>query len=372
MEKKVVQQRIAAFPTTLEEIKALIAAVDPVSYARTRNFQDGAVTRLSPYISRGVISTKQIYEHVLSLNLTWEQTEKFVQELAWRDYWQQVWITKGNLIDADLKNEQVPVSHDQVPTALIQAKTGIEAVDEALSELYETGYMHNHMRMYVAAMACNFGQSHWFQPAKWMYYHLLDGDWASNALSWQWVAGANANKKYYANQENINKYFGTSQRGTFLDRPYEDFNDMEIPEALSTTTNFEEKTNLPVSKRMEFDPNKDFLIYNYYNLDPFWCCERTANRVLLLEPSFFEKFPVSQHCLKFVLDLSQNITGIQVFTGEFHELKQAFPKAKFLYKEHPTNSHYHGLETSRDWMADVKGYYPSFFAFWKRYKKKLL
>ena len=50
-----------------------------------------------------------------------------------------------------------------------------------------------------------------------MYYHLLDGDWASNALSWQWVAGSNANKKYYANQDNINKYFNSSQKQTFLD-----------------------------------------------------------------------------------------------------------------------------------------------------------
>lgn len=372
MEQTAVFQSSVSFPWELDKIMARVRAIDPQLYARTRNFEEGAVTRLSPYISRGVISTKQVYDHVMSLDLPWEKTEKFVQELAWRDYWQQVWIAKGDLIDSDLKHEQHPVANFQIPEALIQANTGIEAVDRALQDFFETGYMHNHMRMYVAAIACNFGQSHWLQPAKWMYYHLLDGDWASNALSWQWVAGSNANKKYYANQENINKYFNSSQRRTFLDRPYEDFPEMGVPEELKVTLHFDSHTTLPTQKELKIDSGLDFLIYNYYNLDAHWHADLSVNRVLLLEPSFFEKYPISQKCLEFALDLSKNISGIQVFVGEFQELKQACPEAKFTFKEHPTNRHYVGREESREWMADVQGYFPSFFAFWKKYKKKLV
>lgn len=371
MEIADVLQQENTLPTEIAGIEARIQSIDPVLYARTRNFEDGAVTRLSPYISRGVISTKQVYEHVLELDLPWAQTEKFVQELAWRDYWQQVWIAKGNLIDADLKNEQQPVTNFQVPKALLNAKTGIESVDRSINALHDTGYMHNHMRMYVAAIACNFGQSHWSQPAKWMYYHLLDGDWASNALSWQWVAGANANKKYYANQENINKYFKSKQRGTFMDRPYEDFPNMGVPEELKCTIPFTLKTQLPNQKTIDFDSSKDFLIYDYYNLDPYWHVNSSANRVLLLEPSYFDKYPISSRCLDFVFDLTGNIPEIQVFAGEFRELKQAYPESKFIFKEHPSHPHYDGHEESRDWMADVQGYFPSFFAFWKKYKKKL-
>lgn len=370
MDKAATSFQKDSFPTVIEQIEARIQAVDPICYARTRNFQDGAVTRLSPYISRGVISTKQVYDHVMGLGLPWEQTEKFVQELAWRDYWQQVWIAKGDLIDRDLKNEQLPVANREVPQALLQADTGIQAVDQALQQLFETGYMHNHMRMYVAAIACNFGQSHWSQPAKWMYYHLLDGDWASNALSWQWVAGANANKKYYANQENINKYFDSTQRGTFMDKPYEAFGDMGIPDELASTALFERKTPLPKLVETHFDSGKDFLIYNYYNLDPYWHAGGDKNRVLLLSPSFFEKYPVCQNCMDFVLGLAKNIPDIQVFVGEFQDLKQAHPTAQFIFKEHPSNA-YEGQEESRDWMADVQGYFPSFFAFWKKYKKQL-
>ena len=81
--------------------------------------------------------------------------------------------------------------------------------------------MHNHLRMYVASIVCNVAQSHWINPARWMYYYLLDADWASNSLSWQWVAGSNSNKKYFANQDNINKYCLTTQKGTFLDLDYQ-------------------------------------------------------------------------------------------------------------------------------------------------------
>ncbi|MGF1923304.1 MAG: FAD-binding domain-containing protein, partial [Bacteroidia bacterium] len=78
----------------------------------------------------------------------------------------------------------------------------------------------------------NLAKSYWQHPSHWMYYHLLDGDWASNTLSWQWVAGANSNKKYFANQENINKYASTSQQQTVLDYTYEELPELAIPSNL--------------------------------------------------------------------------------------------------------------------------------------------
>ena len=98
-----------------------------------------------------------VFQHILNLELAYFDTVKLIQELAWRDYWQQVWIAKGTAIDNDLKHEQPHVSHHKIPSTLIQAQTGIEAVDQAILEFYNTGYMHNHMRMYVASIACNIG-----------------------------------------------------------------------------------------------------------------------------------------------------------------------------------------------------------------------
>ncbi len=359
------------FPTTYNEIEQRVRGINPLKYGKTRNFIDGAVTHLSPYISRGVISTKQILSKILKQGHKPEVIEKFIQELAWRDYWQQVWIAKGDDINTDIRNKQTPVSNTDIPEAIAKASTGIEAIDIAISTFYKTGYLHNHMRMYLASMACNIAQSHWKLPAQWMYYHLLDADWASNALSWQWVAGANSNKKYYANQENINKYCYTNQKNTFLDVPYEAFSTLEIPEVLQEITILNLETPLPSSPSILVDETLPTLLYNFHNLDLFWKKEISANRILLLEPSYFKQYPVSQKTIDFILALSKNIADIQVYVGEFDELVKSHSLGTIYYKEHPLNRHYRGTEESRDWMFSVEGYYPSFFAFWKKCKKEL-
>lgn len=361
------------FKTDYQEILDQIDEVDPIAYGRTRNFIDGDVSKLSPYISRGVISTKQVMKRILERGFNPDDIQKWLQELAWRDYWQLIWIEKGNGINSDLRREQPEVESYQIPKAVLEARTGITAIDESIEQFYKTGYIHNHVRMYIASIACNIGKSHWRLPARWMYYHLKDGDWASNALSWQWVAGANSNKKYVANQNNINKYCRTNQEGTFLDVPYEVFDSMEVPKVLSSLIEPEFKTLLPESGKISIDPDKPTLIYNYYNLDPIWMQELDANRVLLLEPSIFDENPVSKKNISFVLKLGKNIPRLQVFIGEFEELVQNYSlqEADVYFKEHPLNCNYRGTEQPRDWMFSIKGYYPSFFKFWNEARKEL-
>ncbi len=364
---------IPLFPTAYNEITQRIRSVDPVKYGKTRNFVNGAVTYLSPYISRGVISTKQILSEILKRGYQANTIEKFIQELAWRDYWQQIWIAKGETINTDLKNKQYSISNTAIPKSIVDANTGIEAIDTAIDHFYKTGYMHNHVRMYIASIACNIAQSHWKVPAQWMYYHLLDADWASNALSWQWVAGTNSNKKYYANQENINKYCFTNETATFLDVPYDAFSTLPIPAVLQEASSLNLETPLPISSQIKIDASLPTLLYNFYNLDPLWKKEIQANRVLLLEPSHFKAYPISQKTIDFIVALLANIEGIQIYVGEFDELVTSFAldTKSIYYKEHPLNKHYQGIEELRDWMFTVKGYYPSFFAFWKKCKKEL-
>ena len=358
------------FGTDYHDILEQIEKIDPIDYGKSRNFVDGSVTKLSPYISRGVISTRQVFQSVIDRGFDLKKIEKFIQELAWRDYWQQVWIAKGDVINQDLKREQPNVQNLQMPSSIINAGTGIHAIDMAIEELYETGYLHNHVRMYTASIACNIGGSHWRTPAQWMYYHLLDGDWASNALSWQWVAGANAGKQYYANQENINRYCYSRQKGTFLDVEYEEFEHLEIPESLSDLSMPDLKVELPESDSLVIDSSKPTLIYNWYNLDPKWHENEDVNRVLLLEPSVFEKYPISKSSIDFMMGLSKNIENIQIFVGEFSELADNYAINEIIYKEHPLNN-YRGKEEARDWMFGVTGYYPSFFGFWKKCQKEL-
>lgn len=360
------------FPTEYDAILDRIATIDPVGYGKSRNYVDGAVSYLSPYISRGVISTKFVYQKLLKRGFHPSPILKFIQELAWRDYWQQVWIAKGDAINQDLKHIQEPVVTYGISAVINRAKTGIDVIDTSINQFYKTGYLHNHLRMYIASIACNIGQNHWKTPAQWMYYHLLDADWASNALSWQWVAGANSNKKYYANQENINNFCYSTQIDTFLDVSYDDFESLPVPETLLLSEILELKTPLPEPKPITINEQLPTLIYNFYNIDPLWKKELTVNRILLLEPSHFKQYPVSQKSINFIIGLAKNIKDIQLFVGEFNELTTAHNLERIYYKEHPLNNHYKGIEEQRDWMFSIKGYYPSFFAFWKKCKKEII
>ena len=360
------------FPVEIDQIISLLEKIKPAKYASTRNYKNGAVSRLSPYISRGFLSTKIIYNHIKSTGISWDKAEKYIQELAWRDYWQLVWKNKQDLIFSDLKRPQEDIESYSMPKAVVEANTKIDAIDEAINELYQTGYVHNHMRMYLASLCCNIAKCHWKHPAKWMYFYLLDGDLASNMLSWQWVAGSNSSKKYLANQENINKFFDSQQKNTFLDISYDELSNIPIPLQLKEAMYFENNSSISTYKSDKIQPNIRTLVYNYYNLDPKWEVDKCAQRVFLLEPSIFEKHPVSQDCLRFALALSKNIPDCKLFVGEFKDLKQKVGKGEIAYKEHPLNTNYHGVEFNREYLSSITGYHKSFFSFWKKCKKEIL
>jgi len=359
------------FPTKYSEILERIQEIDPIKYGQTRNHLNGAVTYLSPYISRGVISTKLVLDAVLSKGYPIEEIESFVKELSWRDYFQRLGQVRN--LDNDIKFTQSEVENLQIPISVNHAETGIHAIDQAIQDLYANGYMHNHMRMYTAALVTNIGKSHWLLPSKWMYYHLLDGDWASNRCSWQWVCGANSNKKYIANQENINRFSATQQQGKFLDRPYESLPPKKIPKELIETSQMNLETELPTPLEIHMNTSLPTFVYNYYNLDPNWHCDEDGNRILLLDPSFFAEHPVSSKCINFMLELGKNIENLQIFVGTFLELKEMYLLNQMHFKEHPLNIGYIGLEEPRDWISTaVTGYFPSFFAYWKLLNKELL
>jgi deoxyribodipyrimidine photo-lyase len=366
------------FPTHYETILSKINTIHPEKYAKTRNFLNGHITYLSPYISRGVISTKQVMDIVLKNGFSLFQSEKLIQELAWREYYQRVWQVKKEQIWDDLKQAQPDVSHHEILASLLNSSTGIQVIDEQISQLYAKGYIHNHIRMYLASITCNIGKAHWKIPAKWLYYHLLDGDIASNNCSWQWVAGSFSSKKYYCNQENINKYTNSNQTGTFLDNSYEQIVSMQVPDSLKATATLEIHTNLPDTKRPTLDLSKPTLIYNSYNLDPIWRVNENVNRVLLLEPSHFATNPVSTNVLNFILELSKNISEIQIFVGEITEISALYSETGMdinkviISKEHSAFDYYPGIKDQRDWMfSSVSGNYPSFFKFWQKCQQSI-
>jgi deoxyribodipyrimidine photo-lyase len=218
------QALLTQFPPTREAAYARLAAVNPAAYARTRNALDGAVTRLSPYLTHGLLSLREVHTAVHA-RYPLDAKHKLVFELGWRAYWHHVWEHLGDDIHQSL---HAGLLHDDaylpdMPTDVLEARTGIAAIDMAVRELYATGYLHNHARMWLASYVVHLRKVHWHAGAQWMLGHLLDGDVASNHLSWQWVAGTGSSKPYLFNADNVAKYAAAQWHspGTAIDTSYE-------------------------------------------------------------------------------------------------------------------------------------------------------
>lgn len=201
--------------------RALLA--DPAAYARTRNHLDGAVTALSPYLTHGLIGEDELAamwrkRHGLGLD------DKLLLELAWRVFFQDVWGWHGEAILADMRPSVLPGARYQhsLPADIVQARTGVPVIDASVCRLYADGYLHNHQRMWLASYCVHLRKVAWRTAADWMYGHLLDGDLASNHLSWQWVAGTFSARPYLFNAANVARYAPTlASPGTAIDRSYE-------------------------------------------------------------------------------------------------------------------------------------------------------
>ncbi|GAC1670199.1 MAG: hypothetical protein NVS9B2_15880 [Steroidobacteraceae bacterium] len=188
---------------TLAAAQARIAAVRPAAYARTRNALDGAVSQLSPYITHGFVTLAEVLAGVAKRHARGVQ-HKFVYELGWRAYFRHVWQHRGDGILQSLREGPLPDAAyaRELPADIRQACTGVPVVDEAIRTLYATGMLHNHARMWLASYVVHLRKVHWRTGADWLYVHLLDGDLASNHLSWQWVAGTGSSKPYLFNADN--------------------------------------------------------------------------------------------------------------------------------------------------------------------------
>ena len=212
------------FEPSAQAARARLAEVRPEAYAQTRNALDGAVTGLSPYITHGLLSLRDVYVDVYA-RYPLDTKHKFVFELGWRAYYRHVWAHLGEHIHKSLHPGLLPDDAylAELPTDVVEARTGIAAIDLAVIELYATGYLHNHARMWLASYLVHLRKVHWHAAAQWMLGHLLDGDVASNHLSWQWVAGTGSSKPYLFNADNVAKFAPAPWHspGTVIDASYE-------------------------------------------------------------------------------------------------------------------------------------------------------
>ena len=204
------QGRISPIQGGREAAEKALKRVDAKRYAKSRNHLKGAVTGLSPYIRHGVLTLAEVRDDVFHRIRSREEGGKLINELGWRDFWQRMWQDLGDRIEED--QEEFKTGHDrasyarELPDDVRDGRTGLACMDHFCRELVTNGWLHNHARMWLAAWLVHWRRVHWKAGADWFLEHLLDGDPASNHLSWQWVASTFSHKPYFFNRDNLERY----------------------------------------------------------------------------------------------------------------------------------------------------------------------
>ncbi|MEQ9334270.1 deoxyribodipyrimidine photo-lyase [Thalassobaculum sp.] len=169
---------------------------DPVRrYAARRDVPgEPGTSRLSPHLHFGEIGPRQVW-HAATVRHEGADTGKFLAELGWREFSYHLLYHFPDLPHRPLRPEfaDFPWADDSAGlTAWQRGRTGYPIVDAGLRQLWETGWMHNRVRMVVASFLIKDLLLPWQAGAAWFWDTLVDADLASNSASWQWVAGCGA------------------------------------------------------------------------------------------------------------------------------------------------------------------------------------
>jgi deoxyribodipyrimidine photo-lyase len=200
-------------PTRAEGLRRLDAFVSRAGrdYPVSRNFDRGPgrhtnVSMLSPYLRHRLVTERDVIAAVLAKH-RFADAEKFVQEVMWRTYWKG-WLEMRPAVWSRYEAALIPTDIDTSLLVAAEAgQTGIAGFDDWARELAETGYLHNHARMWFASIWIFTLGLPWALGADFFLRHLIDGDPASNTLSWRWVAGLHTSgKTYLATPGNIERY----------------------------------------------------------------------------------------------------------------------------------------------------------------------
>lgn len=358
---------------------ARVDAIDARAYSRTRNALDGRVTGLGPYLTHGLTDVPEILSSLDARGVS--RQEKIVFELAWREYWHHVWRHIGDSIFAPIR--ATPYGQpacEELPADVLEARTGVPAIDSAVRSLYETGYVHNHARMWVASYVVHVRKVSWLAGARWFYTHLLDGDLASNTLSWQWVAGTFTGKPYFFNNDNVARHAPALARaGTAIDCSYEAMESLARSGADAgpepgTSDGLTPPDALP-QPPIVCSPLPDLTGRTVRLVHP-WCLgERGDEDIALgiLHRPFHERHPWSRRRWSFVLDRMTAVTDI-IWSGDLDELRPWVRAARHVTCTATSNPGYaemlpalcHSMNAAPRAFIDPPSLQRSFSQFWRK------
>ena len=163
-----------------------------------------STTRLSPHLHFGEVSPREVWHAAQRLGHAdpsmRDQVDKFLSELGWREFSHHLLYHFPSMDSEPFKEQFSSFPWQGTPDSLLawqQGQTGYPMVDAGMRELWQTGFMHNRVRMITASFLTKHLLIHWGAGARWFWDTLVDADLANNSSGWQWVAGSGADASPY-------------------------------------------------------------------------------------------------------------------------------------------------------------------------------
>ncbi|MFM1978448.1 MAG: hypothetical protein RLZZ151_963 [Pseudomonadota bacterium] len=316
------------------EALSRLAKIKPIIYSKNRNFLDGDVTRLSPYIRHGCISIAEAIQ--ATKEKAKEGAEKLLFEFAWRDYWRKVWYLNGHAIESDMESPKVELKRSVLPQDVKDASTGLVCIDHFVKTLDQTGYLHNHARMWLASYMIHWRGADWKLSADWMFKMLLDGDRASNNLSWQWVASTFGSKPYFFNKENLSKYSQNKfcqncKAQCPFDHSYEALSE-QLFKPTTAPVKIYKKTELP-KYQVKLGSDTVILFHDEMLSSTNSLYDSQHKKIFIFDPVIQHGWTVKR--LQFIADCLVEMPGVEIWVGDIAEILNALNTKNIITQNTP-------------------------------------
>ena len=341
-----------------------------INYNSKRNFDFGPKERknvscLSPYITHRLITEYETVERVLKKR-PYQKVEKYVQEIFWRVYWKG-WLELRPKVWTDFTEDLKNIKDDEKIQQAVNGKTQIACFNDWVNEIKEFNYLHNHTRMWFASIWIFTLKLPWQKGAEFFLKYLLDGDAASNTLSWRWVAGLQTKGKNYSAQSwNIEKFTNNKYKNIRLVEnpiPLQDKREYKLTE-IENFNNSEKVRNL-----IFFENDLNLENYNLNNYQNIYCLllENDKRKIKLDQKVLdFKRIIIKKHLKTLSKDIKflENSQNLNILDG-VKELDVIYPSIgenlSFIKRLNKTKDiKFRFLKNEKDlfcWNFSNKGYF---------------
>ena len=341
-----------------------------INYNSKRNFDFGPKERknvscLSPYITHRLITEYETVERVLKKR-PYQKVEKYIQEIFWRVYWKG-WLELRPKVWTDFTEDLKNIKDDEKIQQAVNGKTQISCFNDWVNELKEFNYLHNHTRMWFASIWIFTLNLPWQKGAEFFLRYLLDGDAASNTLSWRWVAGLQTKGKNYSAQSwNIEKFTNNKYKNIKLIEnpiPLQDKREYKLTEI----ENFNDSEK--VKNLIFFENDLNLENYNLDNYQNIYCLliENDKRKIKLDQKVLdFKKIIIKNHLKTLTKNIKflENSQSLNILDG-VKELDVIYPSVgenlSFIKRLNKTKDiKFRFLKNEKDlfcWNFSNKGYF---------------